>query len=192
MKSVHPQLLAVVALWVTACGMTTVPATSPGRIGVEGGAAVPTLSDMKKILPATLTPSQADRELLKVPVDHVLIASADGGLESVKTLHPSWFRPFGPFGPLGSFGPYGLSRFLPFSFGGMPYFAPYLFNPMAGFWSPFAFSPSIGPYAFLASPWLSGCGVDLPFDANFAPASVGAAIGTFGCGGGIPVPPLFW
>ena len=167
---------SVAALSVTACGAPAAPvATALGRTART--VTVPTLAEMKAILPATLSDREADRRLVRVSADHVLVPSATGWLEPGGIVHPSWL------------GPLGAGRFFPFSYYGAPFFAPYSLNPALGLWSPLAFSPLAGPYPFLAGPWVPSCGIGLPPGLNFAPASVGAAIGTFGCGGGVPVLP---
>ncbi len=167
---------SVAALSMTACGAPAGPtATATGRTAPTVTA--PTLAEMKALLPAALSDQEADRRLVRVSADHVLVPTTSGGLALGSRLHPSWL------------GPLGVGRFLPFSYYGAPFFAPYSLNPAIGMWSPLAFSPMAGLYPFLGGPWVPNCGIGLPPGLNFAPASVGAAMGTFGCGGGVPVLP---
>ena len=179
---------ATVAL--VACG------TSPAsNVQSQTTPKVPTLADMARILPASLTQAQAGRLLVKVPADKILLPAASS------KLHTSWLGRFGRFGRFGSMGwgrgwglgwggaPWGalgwrgFGGFYPFSYYGASYYAPYYLG-AAGLWSPLALSPFLGSYGYLGYPFAAaGCGALAPY--GLGAYGLGLPFGALGCGAGL-------
>lgn len=175
-----PRLLLALAIGATAgCAVTPAapPASSADRsIQVARQVRVPTLEEMKKLVPSRLTAEEAARSLTRVPQSKIFLPSAErrtkihtylGGL--------GWGLGLSPFyssillNPIASI--YG---FYPFSFHGADFWAPFLWNPLALAYTPFiSLSPILSAYPYFATPFIGslGCG--------FAPYTY--AIGTLGC-----------
>ncbi|MBU6428657.1 MAG: hypothetical protein KGR26_06590, partial [Cyanobacteria bacterium REEB65] len=84
---------------------------------LQSSPAVPTPSDMRRILPTSLTDQEAQLQLIAVDPAKVLVPAGTTGGKLVPggRLKASWLG-----------GAFAIRRFFPFSFFGAPFFAPYL------------------------------------------------------------------
>ncbi|MBM3268950.1 MAG: hypothetical protein FJZ01_15030 [Candidatus Sericytochromatia bacterium] len=132
----------------------------------ETRAQLPTMDDLSRILPARLTPEQADKLLIAVPQAAIRDTVPDGMPEAAAPdgIQASRFRGggrfgggFGRFGGYGGYGGFGFRRFFPFAWGGYPFLAPY--GLYGGLWGPYW--PAFYPFGGGIWPFF-GAGVPIP------------------------------
>lgn len=187
-----PRFLVAAAIAASAgCAVTPAgpPASSPAApersVQATSPARMPTLEEMKKLVPGRLTAAEAAKVLVRVPQNKIYLPKERktqllstygfgwGGLGLGLGLGISPFYASILANPIGSI--YG---FYPFGWGGADFWAPFLYNPLALAYTPFlGLSTIISTYPYFASPFIGSLGCGL------APYAFASTISTLGCAG---------
>ncbi len=197
---IRKRFVTALALAATAgCAVTpaTPEAVAPGRAVMAAKPAqikIPTLEEMRKLIPAKLSREEGRKLLMTVPHDKVILPSQK---RKTQFLHGLGFGAlgWGGFGGLTSW-QYGIlgsplnaiAGFYPFGYAGLDYYAPFLWSPLALAYTPFALSPWItSAYSYFASPFIGAYGWGLGtlgytgLGCGLAPASLIATTAIGGC-----------
>ncbi len=189
-------MLAVAVGSTAGCAVTPAAPPAPSRAAPERSvqatavARMPTLEEMKKLIPSRLTAQEAAKSLVRFPQSKIFLPKPSRKTQNIFGLGMGG-RGFGGlgYGGLGlglGISPFyssilanplsGIYGFHPFSYLGGDFWAPFMYNPLALAYTPFAYaSPLISAYPYFASPFIGslGCGI--------APATL--ALTSLGCGG---------
>ncbi|MBM3269149.1 MAG: hypothetical protein FJZ01_16030 [Candidatus Sericytochromatia bacterium] len=175
-------LLALSLALAAGCAVSPATGSPPAALrSIQAATAlapqlVPSLDQLRRLVPATLGAAEGRKILRVVPRDRIGIPAA----RKVKLLE------YGHLGlGLGTLGftPWhasllaapltAIAGFYPFAFGGFDYYAPFLWNPLLLTYSAIAFTPWLTTaYPFYSYPFISTLGYS-------------AGIGTLGCPGQI-------